>query len=257
MAVQSRHVHPHQLLWSHHKPGAVFPSHPPVRLSPQQIESPLSAVTSHRQPGARTHVGWYCTAYSRMVALHRAHCATAEREAAIDLTKPIGRFIKSAERPLERHYRESWILWGTVRHGTARRRAYSIGACHSRAPASAAAMLCRGNASQRSAAAAMPRRRWSCCSNSCAGAMQCCQVGRSASLRLRCEVIAVSNRVSLGCLSASCAACAAVNSGSSALPHCRPPVCSLTVSRNTHSLSAAVRRYCRPAVLRSTALGVS
>ena len=98
-------------------------------------------------------------------------------------------------------------------------------------------MLCRGNASQRSAAAAMPRRRWSCCSNSCAGAMQCCQVSRSASLRLRCEVITVSNGVSLGCLSASCAACAAVNSGSSALPHCRPPVCSLTVSRNAHSLS--------------------
>jgi hypothetical protein len=120
MAVQSRHVHPHQLLWSHHKLGAVFPSHPPVRLSPQQIESPLSAVTSHRQPGARTHVGWYCTAYSRMVALHRAHCATAEREAAIDLTKPIGRFIKSAdriksaERSLERHCRELSILWGTV-----------------------------------------------------------------------------------------------------------------------------------------------
>ena len=89
--------------------------HPYVCLH-SRIESPLSAVTSHRQPGARTHVGWYCTAYSRMVALHRAHCATAEREAAIDLTKPIGRFIKSAdriksaERSLERHCRELSIL---------------------------------------------------------------------------------------------------------------------------------------------------
>ena len=111
------------------------------------------------------------------------------------------------------------------------------GACRSCASASAAAS---------SAAATQPNvARLQLCLTEDGHAVrtavpaQCSAVrsGRSASLCLRCEVITVSNGVSLGCLSASCAACAAVNSGSSALPHCRPPVCSLTVSRNAHSLS--------------------